>query len=81
MSAGDLATCILAAADAVEACRDELGRLDAVAGDGDHGLTMTHGARAVRRAIEQSSGAAAADLLAKVAAAMGSIGGVPSRQH
>lgn len=75
MSAGDLATCILAAADAVEASRDELGRLDAVAGDGDHGLTMTHGARAVRKAIEQDSGAPAADMLGKVAAAMGSVGG------
>ena len=67
--------CILAAADAVDANRDELGRLDAVAGDGDHGLTMAHGARAVRKAIAENPDAAPADLLAKVAMAMASIGG------
>jgi dihydroxyacetone kinase len=70
-----LAICILAAADAVDAGRDELGRLDAVAGDGDHGLTMAHGARAVRRAIDENPEAPPADLLAKVAMAMASIGG------
>ncbi|MGD0019467.1 MAG: DAK2 domain-containing protein [Candidatus Limnocylindrales bacterium] len=75
MSAGTLGTWILAAADAVESCRDELGRLDAVAGDGDHGLTMAYGARAVRRAVEQNPGVPAADLLGKVAVAMGSVGG------
>ncbi|MGD0121504.1 MAG: DAK2 domain-containing protein [Candidatus Limnocylindrales bacterium] len=75
MSAGRLRNCILAAADAVEASRDELGRLDAVAGDGDHGLTMAHGARAVRLAIKENPDAPPADLLAKVATAMGSIGG------
>jgi dihydroxyacetone kinase len=70
-----LRDCILAAADAVDAGRDELGRLDAVAGDGDHGLTMAHGARAVRRALEENREAPPADLLAKVAMAMASIGG------
>jgi len=70
-----LAACILAAADAVDEGRDELGRLDAVAGDGDHGLTMAHGARAVRKAIEENKEAQPADLLAKVAMAMASIGG------
>ena len=75
MSTGPLRACILAAADAVDAGRDELGRLDAVAGDGDHGLTMSFGARAVRKAIEENPDAAPADLLMKVAMAMGSIGG------
>jgi dihydroxyacetone kinase phosphoprotein-dependent L subunit len=75
VTAGDLQACILAAADAVDANRDELGLLDAVAGDGDHGLTMSLGARAVRRAIEANPEAPAADLLARVAMAMGSIGG------
>jgi D-erythrulose 4-kinase len=70
-----LAACILAAADAVDANRDELGRLDAVAGDGDHGLTMAHGARAVRKAIKENPDATPAELLMKVAMAMGSIGG------
>ena len=75
MSTEPLRACILAAAEAVDAGRDELGRLDAVAGDGDHGLTMAHGARAVRKAIEENPDAAPADLLMKVAMAMGSIGG------
>ena len=70
-----LRDCILAAADAVDGARDELGRLDAVAGDGDHGLTMAHGARAVRRALEENGEAPPAELLAKVAMAMASIGG------
>jgi D-erythrulose 4-kinase len=70
-----LRDCILAAADAVDGARDELGRLDSVAGDGDHGLTMAHGARAVRKAIEENKEATPADLLMKVAMAMGSIGG------
>lgn len=75
MSNGDLAACLLAAAGAVEASRDELGRLDSVAGDGDHGLTMTIAARAVQQAVEQNPGAASADLIVKVASAMGSVGG------
>lgn len=75
MSAGDLAACLLAAAAATEASRDELGRLDSVAGDGDHGLTMTLGARAVRKAIERNPGATTAELLDLVADAMGSVGG------
>jgi len=70
-----LRECILAAADAIEAARDELGRLDAAAGDGDHGVTMSLAARAVRRALEDSPDAAPADLLMKVAMAMGSVGG------
>jgi dihydroxyacetone kinase len=73
--AARLRAAILAAADAVESARDDLGRLDAVAGDGDHGLTMTHGARAVRQAVDHNPDAGAADLLARVAMAMGSIGG------
>ena len=40
--------------DAVGAHADELGRLDAVAGDGDHGLGMTRGLRA---AVEASAAA------------------------
>ena len=75
MSAAALRACLLAAADAVDADRDELGRLDSVAGDGDHGLTMAYGARAVRKAIDEDPDAGPADLLAKVAMAMGSIGG------
>jgi dihydroxyacetone kinase-like protein len=70
-----LRECILAAADAVDGARDELGRLDAAAGDGDHGVTMSLAARAVRKALDDSPDAAPADLLMKVAMAMGSVGG------
>jgi phosphoenolpyruvate---glycerone phosphotransferase subunit DhaL len=66
---------IAAAADAVEAARDELGRLDAAAGDGDHGVTMALGARAVRQALDASPDASGAELFGKLAMAMGSVGG------
>ena len=42
---------IAAALTAVEAAEDELGRLDAAAGDGDHGAGMTRGFRAAVAAI------------------------------
>ena len=66
---------VLAAAGAVEASRDELCRLDAGAGDGDHGVTMALAARAVRQAIDSAPDAAAPELLTKIALAMGSVGG------
>jgi dihydroxyacetone kinase-like protein len=70
-----LRTCVIAAAEAVEANRDELCRLDAGAGDGDHGLTMTLAARAVRKALAASPDAAAHELVAKLGLAMSSVGG------
>ncbi len=71
-----LRACILAAADAVDAARAELGVLDGAAGDGDHGMTMSIGARNVRRKLLATpSDASAADLLRQVALAMGDVGG------
>lgn len=67
--------CILAAADAVESARDELCRLDAGAGDGDHGVTMALAARGVRQQLAGSPDATGADLVTKVALATGSVGG------
>jgi phosphoenolpyruvate---glycerone phosphotransferase subunit DhaL len=75
MSDSVLRACILAAADALEAARDELCRLDAVAGDGDHGVTMALAARAVRQKLGESPDATAADLLLRVAQGAGSVGG------
>lgn len=75
MSTQALRVCVLAAADAVEAARDELCRLDAAAGDGDHGVTMTLAARAVRQALEGAPDATDRELLVKTAMAMGSVGG------
>ncbi len=75
MSTERLRACVLAAATAVEASRDELCRLDAAAGDGDHGVTMALAARAVRQALAASPDAAGPDLVTKLAMAMGSVGG------
>jgi dihydroxyacetone kinase phosphoprotein-dependent L subunit len=71
----DLRTRILAACDAIEAHRDELGRLDAVAGDGDHGISMALGARAVRATLEAHPQASGPAILALIAPAAASVGG------
>lgn len=48
-------------ADALDGAADELGRIDAVAGDGDHGIGMQRGSHAARdaahRAVERGAGA------------------------
>lgn len=75
MSSRVLRACVLAAADAIEASRDELCRLDAAAGDGDHGVTMALAARAVRQALADAPDATEHELLIKIAVAMGSVGG------
>lgn len=50
-----------AVADALDAAADELGRIDSVAGDGDHGIGMQRGSHAGRdaahRAVEGGAGA------------------------
>jgi dihydroxyacetone kinase len=66
---------ILAAADALEAAREQLGELDAVAGDGDHGMTMTLAARETRKRLAAQPDVDGAQLLAVVAGAVGSVGG------
>jgi len=66
---------VLAVADALEAAREELCRLDSPAGDGDHGVTMALAARAARKALEEAPEAGGADLLARVATAVASVGG------
>ncbi len=71
----ELRSCILAAADALEAARDELGVLDARAGDGDHGMTMAIAARSVRQKLTASPDASGPDLIRQVALGIGSVGG------
>lgn len=66
---------ILAAADAVEAAQDELGVLDSVAGDGDHGVTMAILARNVRKKLDEAPDATGADLVGRVALGAASVGG------
>jgi dihydroxyacetone kinase phosphoprotein-dependent L subunit len=70
-----LRTCVLAAADAIDAARDDLGALDGIAGDGDHGMTMSTAARNVRARLDAAPNAEGADLLRQVALAVGSVGG------
>ncbi|MGA4668471.1 dihydroxyacetone kinase family protein [Propionibacteriaceae bacterium Y1923] len=52
--------------DTMEASKDELGRIDAVAGDGDHGIGMSNGSRAALKAAQElgGKGAGAQTLLA-----------------
>ncbi len=70
-----LRVAVLAAADAVEAAQHELGVLDSVAGDGDHGVTMAILARNVRKKLEEAPDATAADLVGRVALGAASVGG------
>jgi dihydroxyacetone kinase len=75
-AARDLRALVLAAADAVDAARAELGRLDGAAGDGDHGMTMSIGARNVRRRLAGArDDASPGDLVRLIALAMGDVGG------
>lgn len=59
--AAEVVTIVDAMALTVVEHADELGRLDAIAGDGDHGIGMTRGVEAARlaarRALEQEAGA------------------------
>jgi dihydroxyacetone kinase phosphoprotein-dependent L subunit len=72
---GGLRAAILAAAEAIEAAREPLCALDATTGDGDHGMTMTIGARGVRRQLERVADEDPVRLVRAAAAGMGSAGG------
>lgn len=54
--------------EVVERHADELGRMDAVAGDGDHGIGMTRGARAAAEAADATDGGVQSVLTAAGAA-------------
>jgi len=72
----DLRAALLAAADAVDAARNQLGVLDGAAGDGDHGMTMSIGARNLRRRLDGiAADAPPAEVVRAAAAAMGAVGG------
>ena len=70
-----LRAAILAAAAAVEAQREALCELDAKTGDGDHGVTMTMGARGVRRGLDGVSGDDPVALVRATALGMAGAGG------
>lgn len=59
----------------IEEHREELDRLDAVAGDGDHGATMVMGWRAVNAAVGEAPADTDADTLRTAAHAFASVGG------
>jgi phosphoenolpyruvate---glycerone phosphotransferase subunit DhaL len=60
---------------ATEAAQAELDELDALAGDGDHGMTMVLGWRAVVAALDVDPPASVADALRTAAAAFADVGG------
>ena len=59
---------IAALAATVEEHKEHLGKLDAVAGDGDHGIGMSRGSRAAAEAAEQAEGGVKTVLVAAGAA-------------
>ena len=65
----------LSAADALESASDELCQLDAVAGDGDHGLAMAAAARAIREELDHRTPADVGELAALVAKSFSAVGG------
>jgi phosphoenolpyruvate---glycerone phosphotransferase subunit DhaL len=60
---------------ATEAAQQELDSLDAIAGDGDHGVTMVLGWRAVRSAFAKQSPASPGEALRTAAEAFADVGG------
>lgn len=60
---------------ATEAAQLELDELDALAGDGDHGMTMVLGWRAVVAALDADPPASVSDALRTAAAAFADVGG------
>lgn len=54
-AAGLVARAVATAADTIDTHVDELGRLDQIAGDGDHGIGMQRGARAAREAADSAA--------------------------
>ncbi|PRY62497.1 dihydroxyacetone kinase family protein [Glycomyces artemisiae] len=68
-AAGTVRAALEVIAATVDANVDELGRIDAVAGDGDHGIGMQRGAKAALAAGSAASGAGAGTTLARAAAA------------
>ena len=65
----------LAVAEALEAACDELSQLDAHAGDGDHGVTMTLAARALRQKLEHGTQLSEYEVAQQAALAAASVGG------
>ncbi len=75
MDGDDVKAMLLAAADAMDAARDELCALDGEIGDADHGVAMAGGFGAIRAALEGLVGASPAEVLNAAAKAfLGAVG-------
>ncbi len=61
--------------DVIAEHEDELGKLDAVAGDGDHGAGMVRGLKAARQSVEEADAKSAADLISDAGAAFSDAAG------
>jgi len=75
VAAGDLVAFLDRVRAATEAAQEELDRLDAVAGDGDHGVTMVLGWRAVTAVLAGGDAGTPGDVLRRAAAAFADVGG------
>lgn len=62
-----LASLLARTAETIDAAADELGRMDSVAGDGDHGIGMQHGARAASDAAAELAGRGGAESVLRAA--------------
>ncbi len=76
MNAGQIVRqCMQRALVAIQALEDDLGRLDAAAGDGDHGATMVRGLTAAAAALAESNSEAAGELLSLAGSAFADAAG------
>jgi len=72
---GTLRSAMIAAVEAIEGSRELLCELDSQTGDGDHGVTMTIGARGVRRQLEALDSDDAVRIVRAAATGMAGAGG------
>lgn len=75
MTADDVVAALTRVRDATEAAQGELDRLDALAGDGDHGVTMVLGWRSVVTALAAADARSPGMVLRVAAEAFANVGG------
>lgn len=75
VKAEDVVAALTRVRDATEAAQGELDRLDALAGDGDHGVTMVVGWRGVVAALDASDAQTPGAVLRIAAEAFANVGG------
>lgn len=75
MSSGVVKTIFQKVHEVIAEHEDELGKLDSVAGDGDHGIGMVRGLKAARQSVEEADAKSAADLISDAGAAFSDAAG------